>query len=65
MALVKHDAAVMIRDAEAKDKMIPEALKIIQDASKMTALSKNILNLAEQNSAGRIAEEVKKLLVKF
>jgi UDP-N-acetylglucosamine--N-acetylmuramyl-(pentapeptide) pyrophosphoryl-undecaprenol N-acetylglucosamine transferase len=65
MALVKHDAAVMIRDAEAKDKMIPEALKLIQDTSKMTALSKNILNLAEQNSAGRIAEEVKKLLVKF
>lgn len=65
MALVKHDAAVMIRDAEAKDKMIPEALKLIQDTSRMTALSKNILNLAEQNSAGRIAEEVKKLLVKF
>lgn len=65
LALVKHDAAVMISDTEAKDKMIPEALKIIQDASKMTALSKNILNLAEQNSAGRIAEEVKKLLVKF
>ncbi len=65
MALVKHDAAVMIRDAEAKDKMIPEALKLIQDTSKMTALSKNILNLAEQNSAGQIAEEVKKLLVKF
>lgn len=64
MALVKHDAAVMIKDAEAKEKMIPEALKIIQNASQMTALSKNILNLAEQNSAGRIAEEVMKLLVK-
>lgn len=64
MALVKHDAAVMIKDVEAKEKMIPDALKIIQNASQMTALSKNILNLAEQNSAGRIAEEVKKILVK-
>jgi UDP-N-acetylglucosamine--N-acetylmuramyl-(pentapeptide) pyrophosphoryl-undecaprenol N-acetylglucosamine transferase len=65
LALVKHDAAIMIRDAEAREQMIPEALKILQDVQKMSGLSKNILNLAEPNSAGRIADEVKKLLVKF
>ena len=65
MALVKHDAAVMIKDAEAREQMIPKALKILQDVQKISSLSKNILNLAEPNSAGRIADEVKKLLVKF
>lgn len=65
MALVKHDAAIMIKDADAHEQMVPETLKLLQDEQKMSRLSKNILNLAERNSAERIADEIKKLYMKF
>lgn len=58
MALVEHDAAVMITDADATQKLIPTALKLMMNAEKLTELSKNIRNLAEPNSAGRIVDEI-------
>jgi UDP-N-acetylglucosamine--N-acetylmuramyl-(pentapeptide) pyrophosphoryl-undecaprenol N-acetylglucosamine transferase len=58
MALVEHDAAVMIRDADAIEKLIPTALKLMMNADKLTELSKNIRILAEPNSAGRIVDEI-------
>ena len=61
MALVRHDAAVMIRDAEAKDKLIPQALELIRDSERLQELHNNILTLAQNDSARRIAEEVIKL----
>lgn len=62
MALVKNNAAIMIKDVDAREQMIPEALKLLENEEKMSGLSENILNLAEPNSAQRIVEEVKKLL---
>ncbi len=64
MALVKKDAAILIKDGEAIEKMIPEALRLLSDEKKMAALSKNILKLAEKNSAERIVQEVSNLLSK-
>ncbi len=61
MALVRHDAALMIRDNEAKEKLIPQALELIRDANRLQQLHTNILTLAQNDSARRIAEEVIKL----
>ncbi|WP_243348910.1 undecaprenyldiphospho-muramoylpentapeptide beta-N-acetylglucosaminyltransferase [Parabacteroides sp. FAFU027] len=62
MALVEKEAAIMIRDAEAKEKLVPAALQLINDEVKIEQLGKNILTLAQHDSARRIAEEVLKLI---
>lgn len=58
MALVKKDAAVLVKDRDAQYQLIPVTLELIQDDERLTLLHKNILNLALPNSAKRIAEEV-------
>ena len=62
MALVNKDAAVLVRDAEAKEKLIPTALELIADGKRLKTLSENVQKLAQQDSAKRIAEEVMKLV---
>lgn len=61
MALVKHNAAVLVRDVEAKDKLIPTVLNLIEDPKKLSSLHTNVLALAQTDSATRIAEEVIRL----
>ena len=61
-ALVKKDAALMITDASAQELLIPEALKLIHNEQRCADLSNNILKLAENNAAGRIVNEILKLL---
>jgi UDP-N-acetylglucosamine--N-acetylmuramyl-(pentapeptide) pyrophosphoryl-undecaprenol N-acetylglucosamine transferase len=58
MALVEKEAAVMIPDKEAPDKMIPQALKMINDDAILNKLSLNAHQMAQLDSAGRIADEV-------
>ena len=58
MALVNKDAAVLVRDVEAADKLIPTALELLQDDQRLQTLHTNILQLAQKDSAKRIAEEV-------
>ena len=61
MALVNKDAAVLVRDADAKEQLVPTALQLIQDEERLEALHTHILTLAQADSAKRIAEEVMKL----
>ena len=61
LALVNKDAAVLVRDAEAAEKLIPTALELIQDDKRLATLHTNVLKLAQQDSAKRIAEEVIRL----
>lgn len=61
MALVNREAAVLIRDVEAKEQLIPTALELLNDAQRLETLHTHVLALAENNSANRIAEEVMKL----
>ena len=58
MALVNKDAAVLVRDADAAEQLIPEALRLLKDPQRLQALHTNILKLAQPDSARRIAEEV-------
>lgn len=61
MALVNKNAAVLVRDAEASEKLIPTALELIQNEKRLEQLHTNVLKLAQTDSAKRIAEEVMKL----
>ena len=61
MALVNKDAAVLVKDIEAAERLIPTALELIKDEKRLQTLHENILQLAQKDSAKRIAEEVMKL----
>jgi len=61
LALVNKDAAVLVRDSDAAEQLIPTALKLIQDDARLQTLHTNVLKMAQKDSARRIAEEVIKL----
>lgn len=61
MALVKKDAAVLVKDVDASNSLIPTALSLIQDDKQLSILRENICELALPDSARLIAEEVMKL----
>ncbi|MBL3656560.1 undecaprenyldiphospho-muramoylpentapeptide beta-N-acetylglucosaminyltransferase [Fulvivirga sediminis] len=62
MALVQIDAAIMIKDSEAKEKLIPEALKLLNDKERQTALGANIKNMGRPNAANDIVNELISIL---
>jgi UDP-N-acetylglucosamine--N-acetylmuramyl-(pentapeptide) pyrophosphoryl-undecaprenol N-acetylglucosamine transferase len=64
MALVKHDAAIMIADKDAVQELISTALKVVQDEEKLKSLSANILKLALPDAADKIVDEIEKILRK-
>ena len=64
MALVRKDAAVLVKDVDAHDALISTALSLIQDENRLASLRENILALALPDSARLIAEEVMKLVKK-
>lgn len=61
MALVEKDAALMVRDAEAREKVIALALETVADEQKLSSLATNVKKLALPDSADIIADEVLKL----
>ncbi len=61
MALVNRDAAVLVKDIDAAQQLIPTALELIRDEQRLESLHTHILTLAQKDSARRIAEEVMKL----
>ena len=62
MALVNKQAAIYGKDAEAPDTLLPLALKVIADDSKLKSLSENVKKMGLKNSADIIADEVLKLI---
>ena len=56
MTLVQKNAAMIVRDIEAKEKLIDEALLLIRSEAKRKSLSQNISALAKRDSAKKIAE---------
>ena len=58
MALVAKNAALLVEDAEAVDNLLPQALQIVADDSRLRELSANIRQLALPNSAQAIAEVI-------
>ena len=58
MALVNRHAAVLVKDVDAAEQLIPTALQLINDTDRLNTLHTNVLALAERDSAKRIAAEV-------
>ena len=64
MALVNKDAALIVRDAEAREKLIPLALESISNKKRLKTLGDNAYKMAYKDSAKVIAKEVLKLAQK-
>ena len=62
MSLVNKNAALMVRDSEAKDKVIPMIIELAKDEVKQNELKNNIGQLAIINADKRIAEEILNLI---
>lgn len=63
-ALVDKDAAIMIADKDAAGQLVPVALEVVQDASRLQHLSRNIVGLAQHHSAERIVDEIERIINK-
>jgi len=61
LALVNKNAALYVKDAEAKDLLLDKAIEAINQPELLKNLSKNIAELAFTDSANVIAKEVIKL----
>ena len=57
----QKEAALMVKDAEAQDKLICLALDVVRNTQQLQALSAHIKQLALPDSANIIAQEVIKL----
>ena len=58
LALVKKNAAIYIKDDEARQTLLPRAIALVQEPLQLKELSDNILTLAKPNAAMDIAREV-------
>lgn len=61
MALVNRDAALLVRDAEAREQLIPTALTLAADDATLKRLGDNAAAMGLPDSAQVIAKEVIKL----
>jgi len=57
-SLADKNAAIIINDNEAKEKLITEVLKLIRDENKLAELKQNIEKFAKPDSAKKIAKEI-------
>ena len=62
MALVRKDAALIVRDAEAAEKLLPTALELLRDEERIRTIEKNVAPLARLDAAQTIVDEVYKLV---
>ena len=62
MALVRKEAAEIVKDAEAREKLMPLAMDLIHNAKRLDAIGKNALKMALPNAAAIIVDEAYKLV---
>ncbi|HLG40548.1 MAG TPA: undecaprenyldiphospho-muramoylpentapeptide beta-N-acetylglucosaminyltransferase [Chitinophagaceae bacterium] len=60
--LVNKKAALMVKDSEASDKVVPMIIELAKDEKRQAELKKNIGELAVNDADKRIAEEIFKSL---
>lgn len=61
MALVEKDAAILVRDVEAKEKLVGEALALLNDAGRCDQMVANIEKLGKPNATADIVNELEKI----
>ena len=62
MALVKENAAILVKDNEAKVKLIPQIIELLKNTEQQNALSTRIKKLGISDAADRILIEIEKLV---
>ncbi len=62
MQLVNKNAAMMVKDSEAKEKLVPMIIELAKDENKQNEMKKNIAALAITDADQKIAEEILKTL---
>ena len=62
MALVNHDAAIMVADADAVSTMVETMLATVIDDEKTASLGRNVLKMALRDAAEHIVDEVEKII---
>ena len=62
MALVRKDAALLVRDAEAAEILLPTALGLAVNPERIAVLERNAAAMALPDAANTIAEEIYKIL---
>jgi UDP-N-acetylglucosamine--N-acetylmuramyl-(pentapeptide) pyrophosphoryl-undecaprenol N-acetylglucosamine transferase len=58
MALVNKNAAIMVRDSEVQEKLVPTILDLIKDDNKIAELETNISRLGNSKADETIANEI-------
>lgn len=61
MALVKNSAALLVKDNEAKEKLMSTGIKLLSDEPKKKELADNISKMAISDAAERIVAEILKV----
>ena len=62
MALVKHDAALLVKDVDAKEQVMQNAFDCLNDNRQSTALGLAIKQLAKPNAAAEIVDVIEGLV---
>ena len=62
MALVRKDAALIVPDAEAPQRLLPTALELLGDEARIREIERNVAPLARLDAAQTIIDEVYKLV---
>jgi len=58
MALVKENAAILIKDSDARNNLIPQTIELMRNQLLMKTLGANIFRLALPNAATEIANKI-------
>ncbi|MFN8414924.1 MAG: undecaprenyldiphospho-muramoylpentapeptide beta-N-acetylglucosaminyltransferase [Cytophagaceae bacterium] len=62
MALVTKNAAILVKDSEAKEKLVKETLALLADDSKQAVLSSEIKKLGKPNATVDIVHKIKEVI---
>ncbi len=62
MALVKENAALMVKDSEVEAKLVDEILRVIEDVSLVNELKSNVRKFAKPDASNHIVDELLKIV---
>ncbi len=62
MALVDQNAAIFVKDVEAREKLVPQVLELMQDENRQNEMSKNLRSKAIDNADERIVDVIKRIV---
>ena len=64
MALVRKDAALIVKDADAAKDLMNTALALVRDPERIAVLERNALAMALPDAAKTIVDEIYRILAK-